>query len=541
MAQRKHDEEGFIEIRGRKSRGNGNGSQKNQEMNNKMANEKGKVNMQFKYRPKENARKTQNNADSGNQKNEEQLKTPKQVNNMENGSPFKKMWNVGTKNVEELKRSANSYVVLTDDEGNGERMCTEDNQKEIRDLILEEHLSICGVLETHLKAKRVNKIGNAVFVKRMSNCCEDNPFDTALKEKATKVLNEYLEVSNDELKLLQQKAKIKCLSEGDQNTDYFHGILKARKHKRIIESICDENGVRYEVDISFEKMLTDDEANEMIKLVTDEEIKDAIFDIDSNKASGHDRYTSRFFKKAWKVIGNEACLAVKDFFINGTLLGEVNATTIALIPKTKVSNKVFEFRPIACKFKYHYRRKEIKLSNMCFADDLLILCNGDAESVEVTKKSMEPFSSISGLFPNIGKSTIFFGSVPLSIQIYILKSMPFQLGNLPMRYLGVPLIAKKLSVNDCKNLVEKVDEKINCSRNRMLTYARRIQLIASVLSSMQIYWASVYMLPDLTIKEIKKLLKGFLWCQGPLTNGKAKVAWKVVYLPKDQEDWELNL
>nr|GEW29518.1 RNA-directed DNA polymerase, eukaryota, reverse transcriptase zinc-binding domain protein [Tanacetum cinerariifolium] len=256
-AQRKHDEEGFIEIKGRKSGGNGNGSQKNQEMNNKMANEKGKVNMQFKYRPKENARKTQNNADSGNQKNEEQLKTPKQVNNMENGSPSKKMWNVGTKNVEELKRSANSYVVLTDDEGNEE------------------------------------------------------------------------------------------------------------------------------IDISFEKMLTDDEANEMIKLVTDEEIKDAIFDIESNKASGHDRYTSRFFKKAWKVIGNEVCLDVKDFFINGKLLGEVKTTTIALIPKTEVSNKVFEFRPIACKFKYHYRRKEIKLSNMCFADDLLILCNGDAESVEV--------------------------------------------------------------------------------------------------------------------------------------------------------------
>nr|GEY08122.1 RNA-directed DNA polymerase, eukaryota, reverse transcriptase zinc-binding domain protein [Tanacetum cinerariifolium] len=188
----------------------------------------------------------------------------------------------------------------------------------------------------------------------------------------------------------------------------------------------------------------------------------------------------------------------------------------------------------ARKFKYHYGCKEIKLLNMCFADDLLVLCNGDVVSVGVIKKSMEQFSIISGLFPNMGKSTIFFRSVPLSVQNNILQIMPFQVGTLPMRYLGVLLIAKKLSVNDCKNLVEKVAEKINCWRNMMLTYAKKIQLIAFVLSSMQIYWASVYMLLDLNIKEIEKLLKGFLWCQGPLTNGKAKVAWKVVCLPKDQ-------
>ncbi|GJS48186.1 hypothetical protein Tco_0598307 [Tanacetum coccineum] len=103
-----------------------------------------------------------------------------------------------------------------------------------------------------------------------------------------------------------------------------------------------------------------------------------------------------------------------------------------------------------------------------------------------------------------------------------------------MKYLGVPLIAKKLGVNDCKILVNKVSEKINCWKNKVLSYAGRIQLIASVLSSMQIYWASVYMFPSSTINEIEKLLKGFLWCQGPLTSGKAKVAWKQVCLPKEQ-------
>nr|GEW97875.1 RNA-directed DNA polymerase, eukaryota, reverse transcriptase zinc-binding domain protein [Tanacetum cinerariifolium] len=191
----------------------------------------------------------------------------------------------------------------------------------------------------------------------------------------TDYLNEYLVASNDELKLLQQKSKIKWLSESDQNTAYFHGILKSRKHKARIESICDEKGVIFNGDnvanafvknfknflrskhdvhplgsvkIKFDKVLSKKEAEDMIGLVSNEEISEAVFDIDSNKASGPDGYTSVFFKKAWHIVGKEVCLAIKDFFLNAKLLGEINATLIALIPKVDMPKKVSEFRPIAC-------------------------------------------------------------------------------------------------------------------------------------------------------------------------------------------------
>nr|GEW17740.1 RNA-directed DNA polymerase, eukaryota, reverse transcriptase zinc-binding domain protein [Tanacetum cinerariifolium] len=41
-------------------------------------------------------------------------------------------------------------------------------------------------------------------------------------------------------------------------------------------------------------------------------------------------------------------------------------------------------------------------------------------------------------------------------------------------------------------------------------------------------------LPSLVIKDINRLLKGFLWNQGELSKGKAKVAWKDIYKPKSQ-------
>ncbi|GJU26824.1 RNA-directed DNA polymerase, eukaryota, reverse transcriptase zinc-binding domain protein [Tanacetum coccineum] len=186
------------------------------------------------------------------------------------------------------------------------------------------------------------------------------------------------------------------------------------------------------------------------------------------------------------------------------------------------------------KFNYHFGCKELKLTHMCFADDLLVLCKGNKSSVEVIKRSMEEFSSVLGLNPNIRKSTIFFGNVKGTEKQEILDLLPFKCGRLPVRYLRVPLLDKRLGVKDCKVLIDKVESKIKCWRNKTLSYAGRIQLVASVLSSMQNYWASVYLLPSAVVKDLDKLFKKFLWNSGDSAQGKSRIAWKLVCRPKDQ-------
>ncbi|GKA67747.1 RNA-directed DNA polymerase, eukaryota, reverse transcriptase zinc-binding domain protein [Tanacetum coccineum] len=377
--------------------------------------------------------------------------------------------------------------------------------------------------------------------------------------------------------------------------------------------------------------LSDAEASAMITMVIDDEIKEAIFDIDSTTAASPDGYSSCFFKKAWKCIGKDVCEAIRDFFTNGKLLGEINTTLIALVPKMDTPNKVSDFRPIACcnvlykciskiltnrikdglskvislnqsafipgrhiqdniliaqellkgynrkngakrcamkidiqkaydtvnweflrssltlvgfhetminwimniaadpSFKYHHGCKELKLTHMCFADDLMILCNGDSNSLKVIQKSLDEFSNASGLFPNLGKSTIFFGSINEDRKRELLEVLPFKFGKLPMKYLQVPLIAKKLSLSDCKSLIESVEKRVNCWRNKLLSYAGRIQLIASVLSSMQQYRASVYIIPISAVKELDKMFKRFLWNSGNSAQGKARGVWSSIW------------
>ncbi|GKC40206.1 hypothetical protein Tco_1052590, partial [Tanacetum coccineum] len=184
------------------------------------------------------------------------------------------------------------------------------------------------------------------------------PHDEKLSKDVVLALNEFVEASKDEMKMLQQKAKIKWLNEEDKNFAFFHGILKSRRSKSRVEFIKDDAGINYEGEVVneqfvnhlkrffgkvdhvtsindsiFKKSLSNEESISMIGDVTDMEIKEAMFDIYSNKASRPDGFTSEFFKKSWNIVGNDVCLAIKDFFQNSKLLGEINSTLIALIPK----------------------------------------------------------------------------------------------------------------------------------------------------------------------------------------------------------------
>ncbi|GJW68268.1 RNA-directed DNA polymerase, eukaryota, reverse transcriptase zinc-binding domain protein [Tanacetum coccineum] len=168
----------------------------------------------------------------------------------------------------------------------------------------------------------------------------------------------------------------------------------------------------------------------------------------------------------------------------------------------------------ADKFKYHYGCSELKLTHMCFADDLMVLCNGDTDSLRVVKKSLDEFSRVSSLYPNLNKSIIFFGSIPENDKLEMLQILPFSCGKLLMKYLGVPLLAKRLRIKDCASLIEN--------------------LIASILSTMHQYWSSVYMLPDAVIKSLDRIFKSFLWNAGSSAKGKVRVAWNLVCRPKEQ-------
>ncbi|KAL2251995.1 UNVERIFIED_CONTAM: hypothetical protein Sindi_2321800 [Sesamum indicum] len=420
--------------------------------------------------------------------------------------------------------------------------------------------------------------------------------------------------------MLQQRAKMQWMKGGDQcSRIFFRKIAKRRVARRILQ-INDDNGTihtepeeiinefvcyyqnllgghrrQITLDIGFLRpwarhILSNEEAGHLILAFTPDDVKQAVFDIADDKAPGPDGYSSRFFKAAWPVVGQEVTKAVLEFFSTGKLLKQVNSTLLALIPKgvalettycwhrnysrdtiTKAYDTVewdfllavlqlFGFPqtftrwieecvttaafsiglngnphgffagvrglrqgdPLSpylfilvmevlhlglwqlieqdLQFFYHWKCEPAKLFQLGFADDLLLFCRADLNSLRTLKRGLDRFAEW--------------------LEGADLNNSGLPRGPTRMRYLGLPLLSSRLSISDCQPLLLKIDARIKGWEGISLSYA----------GPMSIYWASAFILPKAIIKQIEKRLRTFLW-KGTSTSGYAKVAWKDVCKP----------
>ncbi|GJT01522.1 putative RNA-directed DNA polymerase [Tanacetum coccineum] len=419
-------------------------------------------------------------------------------------------------------------------------------------------------------------------LKKVQSELDKDPHNIELKEAEMVFNHAYRVVVMDEEKVLKQKTKIEWLKEGDHNSAYFHNFLKGRLNRSRIISIEDDVGVVYhdedvapkfvdhfqtflgtcdetfpieDPDGLFIKKIDAVRALHMVKDVTNEEIKSALFDINDNKAPGPNGFTSRFFKASWEIIGKDFCAVVKEFFTSGKMLGELNTTLISLgvlneiidpnqsafIEGRHISDNIMlaqelmfgylgKMKGARCAFKVDIQKAyDTLLSLFALMGSLmgflkprgvldretlfllislqllwkyLPLClKGRYVSASVLRRALDEFCLSSGLRPNMAKSSVYFGNVPETVKTDIMTAMPFREGSFPIRYLGIPLDANRIVRNDCTVLLDK---------------------------------ASMFILPQGVCDEIDKIFKEFLWKSDGKRKIRYSVAWKEVCLQKSE-------
>lgn len=107
----------------------------------------------------------------------------------------------------------------------------------------------------------------------------------------------------------------------------------------------------------------------------------------------------------------------------------------------------------------------------------------------------------------------------------IREKFPLAEGELPVLYLGLPLMTQAMRKQDYLPLVEKIRGRISSWKSRFLSYAGRLQLIMSVLVSIVNFWTAAFRLPSKCMKEIEQLCADFLWFGPELKTIGVKVAW----------------
>lgn len=176
------------------------------------------------------------------------------------------------------------------------------------------------------------------------------------------------------------------------------------------------------------------------------------------------------------------------------------------------------------RFWYHPRCKSLSLTHSCFSNDLIVFVEGSKQSIEGALSVFEEFS-VWSYWRSVWRNQQFTWLVFLKKWSSILTYFPFAEGDLPVKYLGLPLLTKGMKKKDYLPLTEKIRARITTWTSCYISYAGRLQLIHSVLMSIFNLWVSAFPLPGQCLKEVEQLCSAFLWTWPDLKTTSAKFAW----------------
>ena len=89
-----------------------------------------------------------------------------------------------------------------------------------------------------------------------------------------------------------------------------------------------------------------EENNVLISEFTESEVRDAVFQMEHNKAPGPDGFPVEFYQVFWNVIKNDLMALFSDFHREDLNLYSLNFGIITLIPRIQDATKIQQYRPI---------------------------------------------------------------------------------------------------------------------------------------------------------------------------------------------------
>ena len=156
------------------------------------------------------------------------------------------------------------------------------------------------------------------------------------------------------------------------------------------------------------------------------------------------------------------------------------------------------------------RGEDMSISHLVYADDTLIFCEVDLNQLKFLSWILMWFEAMTGLKNNLAKSEIIpVGNV--SNLVELASELGCKIGSLPTSYLGLPLGAKHKALGVWDSIEERYHKKLVAWKTQYISKGGRITLIRSTLSSLPIYYLSLFRMPQKVCARLERIQRQFLW------------------------------
>jgi hypothetical protein len=135
------------------------------------------------------------------------------------------------------------------------------------------------------------------------------------------------------------------------------------------------------------------------------------------------------------------------------------------------------------------------VSILQYADDTIIFLEHDLQKALNMKLVLCIFEQLSGLKINFHKSEIFCFGNAKEVENDYKQLFGCESGNLPFKYLGIPIHFRKLKNGEWKPVEDRFEIKLSSWIGKLMSYGDRLILINSVLTSLLMFLLSFLEIP----------------------------------------------
>jgi hypothetical protein len=151
------------------------------------------------------------------------------------------------------------------------------------------------------------------------------------------------------------------------------------------------------------------------------------------------------------------------------------------------------------------------LSILQYADDTILFMKHDLEKAQNLKLILSAFELLSGLKINFHKSELFcFGEAQDEVNAYA-ELFGCGQGQFPMRYLGIPIHYRRLTLVEWKSLRRDYKKRLSSWKSKLLSLGGRLVLINSILTNMVLHMISFFLLPRGILQKLDYYRSRFFW------------------------------